>query len=57
MSQVMKAVLAMEHGEIPATIGIKNFNPAIDFDGARAKVVTEMIPWPAHRLRRISVNR
>lgn len=57
MSQIMKAVLAMEHGEIPATIGIENFNPSIDFEGARAKVVTEMTPWPAHLLRRVSVNR
>lgn len=51
----MKAVLAMEHREIPATIGIENFNPAIDFEGA--KVVTEMTPWHAHLLRRVSVNR
>ncbi|KGO64075.1 Acyl transferase/acyl hydrolase/lysophospholipase [Penicillium italicum] len=56
MSQIMKAVLAMEHGEIPATIGIENFNPSIDFEGARAKVVTEMTPWPAHLLRRVSIN-
>jgi acyl transferase domain-containing protein len=57
MSQVMKAILSMEHGEIPATIGITKFNPAIDFEGARVKVVTEMTPWPANRLRRVSINR
>ncbi|KAK5997657.1 Prosolanapyrone synthase [Cladobotryum mycophilum] len=56
MSQIMKAVLAMEHGEIPATIRIKNFNPAIDFETARAKVVTEMTPWPVNRLLRVSIN-
>ncbi|EED13647.1 polyketide synthase, putative [Talaromyces stipitatus ATCC 10500] len=56
MSQIMKAVLAMEHGEIPPTIHIKNFNPAIDFETARAKVVTEMTPWPTNRLRRVSIN-
>lgn len=57
MSQIMKAILAMEHGEIPATIRIKKFNPAIDFETARVKVVTEMTPWPSNRLRRVSINR
>ncbi|KAI1496579.1 putative polyketide synthase [Biscogniauxia marginata] len=56
MSQIMKAVLALEHGEIPATIGIKNFNPVIDFEGARVKVVTEMVPWPSNVLKRVSIN-
>ncbi|KAI0508449.1 putative polyketide synthase [Xylaria bambusicola] len=56
MSQVMKAILAMEHGEIPATVRIKEFNPAIDFETARVKVVTGMTPWPSNRLRRVSIN-
>ncbi|KAM3427390.1 hypothetical protein MY4824_009476 [Beauveria thailandica] len=56
MSQIIKAILAMEHGEIPATIGIENFNPSIDFETAKCRVVTEMTPWPADRLRRVSIN-
>ena len=56
LSQLMKAVLCIEHGEIPATIGIKKFNPAIDFVSARARVVQEMTPWPANKLRRVSIN-
>ncbi|KAF2452119.1 putative polyketide synthase [Karstenula rhodostoma CBS 690.94] len=56
MSQIMKAILAMEHNEIPATIGINCFNPAIDFAGARVKVVTETTPWPSNLLRRVSIN-
>ncbi|KAF3003888.1 t1pks [Neopestalotiopsis sp. 37M] len=56
MSQIMKAILAMEHEEIPATIRIKQFNPAIDFETARCKVVTETTPWPTNRLRRVSIN-
>ncbi|RYP81008.1 hypothetical protein DL769_002188 [Monosporascus sp. CRB-8-3] len=56
MSQIMKAVLAMEHSHIPATIGIQRFNPAIDFESARVKVVTEMTPWPIDLLRRVSIN-
>ena len=57
MSQIMKAVLSLEHGEVPATIRIKKFNPAIDFEGARVKVVTEMTPLPSHLLRRVNINR
>ncbi|KAF1961727.1 hypothetical protein CC80DRAFT_531559 [Byssothecium circinans] len=53
---VMKSVLALEHGMIPATIGIKKLNPNIDFESARVQVVTEMTPWPVDKLRRISVN-
>lgn len=40
----MKAVLAIEHGQILPTIGLINPNPNIDFDGARVKVVTETTP-------------
>ncbi|KAI1084321.1 putative polyketide synthase [Whalleya microplaca] len=56
MAQLMKGVLALEHDEIPATIGIENFNPAIDFEGARVQVVTDMTPWPRTKLRRVSIN-
>lgn len=57
MSQIMKSILAMEHGEIPPTIGIDKFNPAIDFETARVKVVTEMTTWPSNKLKRASINR
>ncbi|KAI0190622.1 putative polyketide synthase [Xylaria flabelliformis] len=56
LAQIMKAVLSMEHGEIPATIGVRRLNPAIDFDKTRTKVVTNMTPWPSTRLRRVSIN-
>jgi acyl transferase domain-containing protein/NADPH:quinone reductase-like Zn-dependent oxidoreductase/SAM-dependent methyltransferase len=56
MSQIMKAVLALENGEIPATIGIEHPNPAIDFERARVKVVTEATPWPKNLKRRVSIN-
>lgn len=57
MSQIMKGILAMERGEIPATIGIENFNPSIDFENSRVKVVTDMTAWPTDKLRRVSINR
>ncbi|KAI6777704.1 Beta-ketoacyl synthase [Emericellopsis cladophorae] len=56
MSQIMKCILAMEHRQIPATIHIKEFNPAIDFETAKAKVVTKMTEWPSNRLLRSSIN-
>lgn len=57
LAGVMKAVLAIEHGQIPATIGLVNPNPNIDFDGSRVRVVTEMTPWPASKpIKRASIN-
>ncbi len=57
LAGVMKAVLAVEHGQIPATIGLVNPNPKIDFEGSRVKVVTEMMPWPASKpIKRASIN-
>ncbi|KAF8462360.1 hypothetical protein BDZ91DRAFT_662290 [Kalaharituber pfeilii] len=58
ITSVIKCVLALEKGQIPATIGLKNPNPDIDFDGARVKVVTELTPWPMNtgQVRRASIN-
>jgi acyl transferase domain-containing protein len=55
---IMKAVLALEKGVIPPTIGIVNPNPNIDFKGARVKVVIEPTEWPKMRdgYRRVSIN-
>lgn len=56
MTSILKAVLSLEHGMIPATIGVEKLNPSIDFDASHVQVVTEMTPWPKGKLRRISVN-
>ena len=57
LAGVMKAVLAIEHGRIPATIGLLNPNPNIDFDGACVKVVQKMTSWPASKpIKRASIN-
>lgn len=53
---IIKSVLAIEKGMIPATIGITKLNPNIDFDAKNVKVVTDMTPWPKSKLRRASVN-
>jgi acyl transferase domain-containing protein len=56
IASIMKAVLAIEKGQIPPTRGITKFNPAIDFDRTRTKVVTDVTPWPQRPIRRASVN-
>ncbi|MFD2768440.1 type I polyketide synthase [Micromonospora eburnea] len=43
---VIKAVLALNHGEIPPTLNHTTGNPAIDWDSAGLRVVTEPTPWP-----------
>ncbi|KAF2111546.1 hypothetical protein BDV96DRAFT_499365 [Lophiotrema nucula] len=53
---IMKTVLALEKGIIPATVGVKELNPNIDFEAANVQVVTQTTPWPKTLLRRASVN-
>lgn len=52
---ILKVMTALEHGQIPPTLGFKTPNPKIDFHNAKARVNTEVEPWPAHRLKRASV--
>lgn len=56
LSSIIKLVLALEHGEIPATIGIKNINPSIKLDKWNLEIVRENRPWPKSRVPRASVN-
>ncbi|KAF2181508.1 hypothetical protein K469DRAFT_589235 [Zopfia rhizophila CBS 207.26] len=53
---VMKAVLAIERGVIPPTIGIETLNPNINMRDGRLKIVTESTPWPDLPVRRASIN-
>ncbi|TGO27521.1 hypothetical protein BPAE_0041g00680 [Botrytis paeoniae] len=48
---VMKAVIAIEHGVIPPTVGLKTLNP-----NSKLKIVTESTPWPDLPVRRASIN-
>ncbi|KAI1406986.1 hypothetical protein F5Y13DRAFT_207084 [Hypoxylon sp. FL1857] len=56
ISGVMKAVLAIERGVIPPTIGIHDLNPNIDLKDGRLKIVTESTKWPDLPVRRASIN-
>ncbi|KAI1206598.1 polyketide synthase [Annulohypoxylon truncatum] len=56
LSSIIKLALALEHGEIPATIGIKKINPNIKLDQWNLDIVKENRPWPKSRVARASVN-
>ncbi|KAK8062318.1 hypothetical protein PG997_014415 [Apiospora hydei] len=56
LSSIIKVVLALQHGEIPATIGVKKINPSIKLDEWNLDIVTENRPWPTSQVARASVN-
>ncbi|KJS53410.1 hypothetical protein VM98_25440, partial [Streptomyces rubellomurinus subsp. indigoferus] len=49
---LLKTVLALHHGELPANLHFRAPNPHIDFARERLAVVTERTPWPAGARRR-----
>ncbi|XXT19047.1 amino acid adenylation domain-containing protein [Sorangium sp. So ce429] len=44
---LIKAVLALEHSEIPPSLHFDQPNPQIDFDSAPVYVNARLAPWPA----------
>ncbi|MDQ0846321.1 SDR family NAD(P)-dependent oxidoreductase [Streptomyces sp. V1I6] len=48
---LIKTVLALYHGRIPATLHFRSPNPHIDFSGLRLRVVTAPTAWPARQDR------
>jgi acyl transferase domain-containing protein len=56
LASVIKAVLSIENNLIPATVGVKRLNPAIDFKDGHLKVVRTTMPWPEELLKRVSIN-
>ncbi|KAI0103769.1 hypothetical protein GGR51DRAFT_549742 [Nemania sp. FL0031] len=57
-ASIIKVVLAMELGTIPASIGVKNYNPKINFSNGRLQIVKDTLEWPTagFSVRRASVN-
>ncbi|KAJ5919847.1 hybrid NRPS/PKS enzyme [Penicillium verhagenii] len=56
---VLKASLAVQHGEIPANLHFTNLNPKVRPYYTNLRIPTETIPWPAlpqGTPRRVSVN-
>ncbi|KAI0442997.1 KR domain-containing protein [Xylaria telfairii] len=57
LSALIKAVLIVERGIIPPTIGIKNLSSKIKWDEWQVQVPVEPTPFPSHLpVRRVSVN-
>ncbi len=54
---LIKAVLSLHHGEIPATLNHSSPNPQMESGDARLTVVTERTPWErGERVRRAGVS-
>ena len=43
---VIKVILAMRHGQIPASLHVKTLNPHVNWDKLPVRVVTKTTPWP-----------
>ncbi|MGW0738207.1 beta-ketoacyl synthase N-terminal-like domain-containing protein, partial [Streptomyces sp. NPDC002851] len=53
---LMKTVLALHHGQLPASLHFEEPNPHIDFEGHKLRVVGTQQPWPAARRRYAGVS-
>ncbi|GKZ28425.1 type I Iterative Polyketide synthase (PKS) [Aspergillus brasiliensis] len=53
---LIKTVLVLEQGQIPAVHGIKSPNPRFDLERWNICIPNELTPWPTPGLRRASVN-
>jgi acyl transferase domain-containing protein len=51
---LIKAVLTLQHGEIPPHLHLRRLNPHIDLAGAAVEIPTQMTPWPAGDAPRVA---
>ncbi|SBT43338.1 type I polyketide synthase [Micromonospora narathiwatensis] len=57
MASVIKTVLALRHGRIPANLHFTAPNPHIDWTGMDVRVVADELPWPrTDRIRLAGVS-
>ncbi|MFE9409096.1 SDR family NAD(P)-dependent oxidoreductase [Streptomyces sp. NPDC006704] len=51
---LLKVLLSLRHGTVPATLHFRRWNPQIEADGCRLFVPTETAPWPVERGPRVA---
>ncbi|KAJ5503012.1 Acyl transferase/acyl hydrolase/lysophospholipase [Penicillium fimorum] len=56
LASIIKSVLTLESGIIPANFDMKQTNPSIPAADLDIAFPTEALPWPSSGLRRVSVN-
>ncbi len=57
MAGLIKAALALQHGQLPPLAQLRRLNPAIDFDGTRCVMSERLRDWPdAPRGRHAAVS-
>ncbi|KAI0009602.1 hypothetical protein F4779DRAFT_581698 [Xylariaceae sp. FL0662B] len=56
LAGLVKAIYALEKGQIPPNIWFEKANPKIDLEQWGLAVPTEVLPWPTDGLRRASIN-
>ncbi|XXH05413.1 hypothetical protein Hte_011839 [Hypoxylon texense] len=56
LAGVLKSVLILEKGIIPANANFEEVNPKLDVDFYHTKIPSQNTPWPSEGLRRVSVN-
>ncbi|GKZ27179.1 type I Iterative Polyketide synthase (PKS) [Aspergillus brasiliensis] len=56
LAQVVKAVFALENGEIPPSLWFEKQNDRIRLFESHLAIPTTLIPWPRPGLRRLSIN-
>ncbi|KAH8195328.1 hypothetical protein TruAng_010496 [Truncatella angustata] len=56
LSALIKAIMIVERGIIPATRGVVSPSPAIKWEEWKVKVPTEAVPFPRLPVRRVSIN-
>ncbi|MQX35684.1 SDR family NAD(P)-dependent oxidoreductase [Roseospira navarrensis] len=53
---LLKAMLALEHGELPPTVHFETLNDHIRLDGTPFRIATDRRPWPEGSPRRAAVS-